>query len=190
MGDFSWWLNFRRPEFFDDTYVEDVALACTAVPTGVESEPRPEVVDTLAHRALVSAVVDLPERMRYALLARVVDGATNETTARVLGVTRQRVDQLVDLAIERLRKRPQIVEVLRGRPLPRPVRPSAVALSPERVRLINGLMAKVLGRAPAPVRRQQRREESARTRAWRRASLAAKRDRVRLVIAQHMARSA
>lgn len=190
--------NWYAPEWLDDCFVEDVVVACDAVPVDTQPEERPDVPDVLAFAPLVSAVASLPDRLRFVVLSRLVRDWTNEYVGSLLGVSRQRVDQLFDEAIDKLRHRPEVVEVLRGRRVSA-VAPSAVRLSRERVTLINRLMERALGPVPrtavdrykhTETRRDailRRRHLSAEQRRQLRDARAAKQARVRLVIERHLA---
>lgn len=139
----------QSPEFFEDADLNDVLLACDAVPVDVEAEEAPEFPDVLAYRAVTRAVSDLPERLRLVIVSRFALGVTVRSLAARLGVSHQRVNQLIEIAIGKLKRHEALVEALRGKPLPGRVAPLVrPTLGRDRVRLINHLMERALGRAP------------------------------------------
>ena len=55
-------------------------------------------------KRLISAIEQLPERSRYIMRLRFVDGRTLEETGKILKLTRARIKQIQDDALRKLRE--------------------------------------------------------------------------------------
>lgn len=105
-----------------DTTIEDVDVACDVELVGAEPEPRPSFLDEALdiarwNRALDEAVADLKPMWRSVITLR-REGHTLHECGIALDLTRERVRQIEEKAIARLRRHPRVVAIVRGRPAP------------------------------------------------------------------------
>lgn len=147
-----------------DADINDVLVACDAVPVAVEPEPAPDLDDVLdldrLNRALDRAIEDLQPKWRAVIELR-RQGRTLHECGVELDLTRERCRQIEEAAIAKLRRHPRIVEMLRGRPAPAPTKDLERRRARERAREINASMAAfferrraaALAEKPAPARR-------------------------------------
>jgi RNA polymerase sigma factor (sigma-70 family) len=96
------WINPQEPLPLDATVVTDDGMDVRAIVDLIE-EPRNPIEDFELRDAFLRAGADLPERERFVLVKRELEGFSNMELAQAFDVTEGRASQLRGAALEQMR---------------------------------------------------------------------------------------